>query len=48
MKRIMSIVHHPKELEKVSKQAYKDLYINWDERIKEVYHRYLELIDNNK
>ena len=48
MKRILKIVNDPKMLEKVSKRAYKDLYVNWDECVKRVYHRYLELIDNNK
>jgi glycosyltransferase involved in cell wall biosynthesis len=48
MKRILKIVNDKKTLEKVGKKAYKDLYISWDERVKTVYHRYLEIIDDSE
>jgi len=48
MKRILNIISDEKKLKIVGKRAYKDLYVNWDNRIKEVYHRYQELVKNNK
>ncbi len=48
MKRILNIISDEKKLKIVGKRAYKDLYVNWDNRIKEVYHRYQELVKDNK
>ena len=43
--RIIEILKDEKLLTKVSNQAFKDLYINWDMKIEEVYKLYLDLIN---
>lgn len=44
--RIVEVLNDKKLLEKVSNNSYKDLYVNWDMKIKEVYNLYLDLIKN--
>ena len=44
-KYLIKIVNSPKLLRRVSENAYRDLYKNWDDSIKEVYKRYLDLIN---
>ena len=41
---IIKIINNPKLLNRISNNAYRDLYRSWDDAIKEVYERYLELI----
>ena len=41
---IIKIIDNKELLNEVSNNAYRDLYINWDDRIKEVYERYKTLI----
>ena len=41
---IINIMDNKDLLNEVSNNAYRDLYINWDDRIKEVYERYKTLI----
>ncbi len=43
-KTIIKIINNPKLLNKVSNNAYRDLYKNWDDNIKEVEQRYLEMM----
>ena len=43
-KTIIKIMNNTKLLNKVRNNAYRDLYKNWDDTIKEVYNRYKELI----
>lgn len=45
---IINILTNEKLLNKVSKRAYRDLYKDWDKMIKEVYKRYLNLIEEKK
>lgn len=45
---IINILTNEKLLNKVSKHAYRDLYKDWDKMIKEVYKRYLDLIEEKK
>ncbi len=45
---IIRIMNDKELYNKVSKNAYKDIYINWETKIKEVYDLYLELIDKKK
>lgn len=47
-KAIIDIMNNKKLYNIVSKNAYKDLYINWEDLIKNVYKLYLELINKNK
>ena len=42
---ILEILRNEKLYNKVYKNAFKDLYINWDDRVKEIYEKYLELIE---
>ena len=42
---IIKIMDNPEVLKKVSDNAFRDLYKNWDDNIKEVYDRYLCLIE---
>ena len=44
---IIKIMENDKLRNKVSNNAYRDLYKNWDDNIKEVYQRYQELIKKN-
>ena len=46
--KIFEIMNDNKLYKKVSKGAYKDVYVNWDKKIKEVYKLYLDMIDNKK
>ena len=41
---LIKIMENDKLRNKVSNNAYRDLYKNWDDNIKEVYERYKELI----
>ncbi len=43
-KRIIEILDNEELYNKVSKNAYKDLYKNWDDIVKEVYSLYLKII----
>lgn len=43
--KIMKIMNNEKLYKEVCENAYKDLYKNWDEAIKEVYEKYLNLIE---
>jgi len=43
--RIEEILTNKKLLDEVSNNAYKELYVNWDTKIQEVYNLYLELIN---
>ena len=45
---IIKIMENDNLRNKVSNNAYRDLYKNWDEMIKEVYKKYQELIDEKK
>ena len=45
---IIRIMNDKELYNKVSKNAYKDIYISWETKIKEVYNLYLELIDKKK
>ena len=45
---IIKIMNNPKLLNKISNNSYRDLYKNWNDSIKEVYQRYLKLIDDKK
>ena len=45
---IIDIMTNDKLRNKVSKNAYRDLYKDWDKMIKEVYKRYIYLIDEKK
>ena len=42
--KIIEILNDKKLYDKVSKNAYRDLYKNWDDTVKEVYELYLNLI----
>ena len=46
--KIIEIMNNKKLYNEVSKNAYKDLYINWNKQIKEVYNLYNMLIENKK
>ena len=46
--RIIEIIENKKLLESVSSQCYKDLYINWDTQIENVYDLYIKHIQNKK
>lgn len=43
--RIIEILNNKELLDKVSSNAYSDLYVNWDMKIEEVYKIYLDLIE---
>ena len=47
-KKIMEIMNDKENYKKICNNAYKDLYINWDDKIKEIYNLYLEIIKNKK
>ena len=42
--RIIEILNNKKLLDEVSNNAYKELYVNWDQQIERVYNLYLDLI----
>ena len=42
--KIIEIFENEEELRKISENAFKDLYVNWDSKIKEVYGVYLNII----
>lgn len=44
--KIIEVLENKKLYEKVSNQAFLDLYKNWDDTIDEVYHKYQEIIKN--
>ena len=46
--KIYEIMNDDKLYKKVSKGAYKDVYVNWDKRVKEAYNLYVEMINNKK
>ena len=41
---IMDIMEHPQEYERISAAAKKDLYINWDDVVKDVYSDYCSFV----
>lgn len=45
---IIKLMDNPKVLKNVSNNAFRDLYKNWDDNIREVYDRYLCLIEEKK
>ena len=47
-KKIEELCLNEKKLKKLSENAYKDLYVNWDDKIEEVYKEYERLIENKK
>ena len=46
--RIIEIMNDKKLYKQVSTNAFKDLYVSWDDKIKEVYNLYIELINKKK
>ena len=46
--RIVEVLKDRKLLDRVSNNAFKELYVNWDMKIDEVYKLYLDLIDKKK
>ena len=47
-KRILEIMKDKDLYKSVCENTYKDLYINWDDKIKEIYDIYLKFINTNK
>ena len=47
-KRIEEILANEKKLKEVSENAFKKLYISWDEEVKNIYNEYLRLIESRK
>ena len=47
-RRILEIMKNKKLYQEVCDNAYKDLYKNWDDTIKDVYERYLKLINDKR
>ena len=47
-KRIEEILADEKKLKEVSENAFKELYISWDEEVKNIYNEYLRLIESRK
>ena len=47
-KKIEEILSDEKKLKEVSENAYKDLYITWDEEVERIYKEYLRLIESRK
>ncbi len=43
--KIIEIMKNEELYKRVSENAYKDVYVNWDDRVKEVYERYLKHIN---
>ena len=46
--KILEVMNNEKLYNKVSKNAYKDLYKNWDDVVKEAYELYEKMINKNK
>ena len=46
--KIIDIVHNDKEYKKISMNAFKELYVNWDDKVDEAYKLYLEQIEKKK
>lgn len=46
--KIIDVLNDEKLYKKVSENAVKDLYVTWDEKVKEVYDLYLKIIDERK
>ena len=46
--KIIDIVHNEKEYKKISMNAFKELYVNWDDKVDEAYKLYLEQIEKKK
>ena len=47
-KRIEKILSDEKKLKEVSENAFKDLYITWDEEVERIYKEYLRLIESRR
>ena len=47
-KKIMEIISDKDKLHKISENAFKELYVNWDDKVKEVYDNYIRLIEERK
>jgi glycosyltransferase involved in cell wall biosynthesis len=45
---IIKVMKDNKMYNKISENAFNDLYVHWDDAIKEVYNRYLFIIENKK
>lgn len=45
--KIIDIINDKKTLKKISDNAFKDLYVNWDNKVDEVYKLYLKFIKKN-
>ncbi len=45
---IIKVLKDKKLYETLSNNAYRDLYKHWDDLVKEIYDRYINLIENNK
>jgi glycosyltransferase involved in cell wall biosynthesis len=45
---IMNVMKDKKLYKKVSENAYKDLYKNWDDLVDEIYRRYVKLIEEKR
>lgn len=46
--KIIEIMSNKKLYKEVCKNVFKDLYINWDDKINEVYNLYIDMIKNKK
>ncbi len=46
--KIIDICNNEKEYKRISNNAFKDLYVNWDDKVDEVYKLYLEQIEKYK
>lgn len=46
--KIVEIFSNPENLAKVKENTYKDNYINWNDKIDQIYKKYIEIINNKK
>jgi glycosyltransferase involved in cell wall biosynthesis len=46
--KIIDIINDDKKLKEISNNAFRDLYVNWDDKVDEVYKLYLEQIEKYK
>ena len=46
--KIEEILLNQDKLKEVSENAYKELYVNWDDEVERIYKRYLELLSKSK
>lgn len=46
--RVIEIMNDEKKLKEVSENAYKEVYVSWEDKVKEAYNLYCKLIDKNK